>query len=629
MCGIAGIFESGSDSTRRKAELHSAIRRIRVRGPDGVGAWSDSSSFYVGHARLSIIDLSDLASQPMVSPCGRFVVSFNGEIYNYTDLRRLLSARGHVFRSTSDTEVLLLALKEWGTDALSRLNGMFALAFWDSEKHRGFLARDRMGVKPLLYAHSSGALAFASELSALKCFGGFDHSLSLDGLGEFLSYGFISGSNTISNGARRLQPGHFLTFGVGLDPQETCYWSPDSVPPVSSDIDDAVLEERLEELLVDSARLRMISDVPVGIFLSGGVDSTLVTALLSQSCADQLSTFTIGFSENEFDESQHAREVAMHFGTKHHERYVSETDALDVVKRWGRLFDEPFGDSSGIPTHLVSLEAKEHVKVVLSADGGDEMFGGYQIYPFAIDQSLRFAALDKAPRLLASALSNLIKAVGHGRGAYSPAMNKLRRLAELAGDRSLESVIDCYRKVFYPDQIGRLLGGHQQAKARRLDVARLASPDPYFRMALHDIKGYLPGDILTKVDRATMACSIEGREPLLDYRLVELALALPSRLKAGELGQKHILKKILYKRIPRQLVDRPKQGFAVPLLRWLQGPLRGTVMEQLNPDRVRYENVFDSVEVEKILRSFYDGASYLKEHIWYLLAFQLWKQAQN
>ena len=577
MCGITGLWTQTHSRDLIREEIKQAVTRLHHRGPDDNGIWINGSGVALGHTRLSILDLSAAGHQPMVSEDGRHVIVYNGEIYNFSDIKSRLSSLGHSFSGTGDTEVILHAFRQWGADAVRYFIGMFAIALWDEKDRRLELYRDRVGVKPLYYGWDGRNFCFASELKALRAFSHWDPRIDLTALGEFLQYGYVAGNRSIYAGVQKLRPGHRLVLEEGRAPLTEPYWDVLQALDHTPAGDDAQIEADLEALLIDSFRYRMVSDVPVGVFLSGGIDSSLLTALLTKHHDQEIRTFTIGFKENSHDESQWAKKIASHCGTNHTEYILEVDEAQKLVAGWGQLFDEPFGDSSGIPTLLVSRLASEHVKVVLSADGGDELFSGYRVYTHILERKRQ---LERFPKLLSAALSSSLSvaaslipgsssAIGRlasDHGFRPRTQNRLRRLASLLRDPSVGHLMETSLSFWQPAEIAQLIGSY---RSPRTSANRY--PDPAaLQTSLWDFEHYLPEDILTKVDRTTMAVSIEGREPLLDHRLVEFAFNLPPRLRRGPLGPKHLLKKILYSYVPRELVDRPKQGFAIPLDSWLR-----------------------------------------------------------
>jgi len=633
MCGITGYWSRRGDSAQWLADLGASVESLRLRGPDDNGVWvRPGGRVALGHTRLSILDLSPLGHQPMRSPDGSLTMVFNGEVYNFAIVRAELEALGHRFRSSGDSEVILAALQEWGVKAVDKFIGMFAIAVWNERERRLMLLRDRMGVKPLYYAWNGSSFWFGSELKALRAFQAWQPEIDRDAVGQYLQYGYISAPRSIYKGVHKLLPGHWLELGEVGEPVAHPYWSPVSSEGTLAGSEDE-LEDRLETLLIDACRYRMVSDVPVGVFLSGGLDSSLVAALLQRYGGGEVRTFTIGFDDPRYDESQWAKKVAQHLGTSHTEQIVTANDMLGVLSQWADLFDEPFGDQSGVPTYLVSKMAREHVKVALSADGGDELFSGYSHYGVVLE---REQALSRWPSLARQAVSKVsphalraaLEAVPMpSRWRHSARRNVVERVEKLhvlfpALDRA--TMYDLAMSFWTPWEISSLLGG---------DVATreaVAAPNFADQMAQCDLRYYLPDDILTKVDRTTMAVGLEGREPLLDHRLAEFALRLPPELRRGALGTKHLLRKVLYRHVPRALIDRPKQGFAIPLASWMRGELAPLLDNYLDPARIREAGIFDPEMVSKARSNFRDGGvgndRLDTQKVWLLVAFEMWRE---
>ena len=636
MCGIAGYFTRDHEDRTLAAALPEVLRTIAHRGPDDSGIWT-RPGVGLGHRRLSILDLSAHGHQPMVTTDGRFAMVFNGEVYNYRAIRAELEKTGLSFVGSGDSEVILAALATWGLDAVEHFIGMFAIALWDNEKRTLTLIRDRLGVKPLYYGWDGKTLWFGSELKALCAFPHWRPEIDRTALGDYFQFGYITAPLSIYQKVRKVQPGHMVTLGSEGGPSELRYWSVLDVAsqPLNGSEDD--LANDLEALLEDAFKLRMVSDVPVGVFLSGGTDSSVLAALLQKGRKnDPIHTFTIGFNESHVDESVHAKRVAEYLGTIHTERILSPHDAQQILPDWARLYDEPFADSSGIPTFLVSKVAAEQVKVVLSADGGDELFSGYNVYDSILRQwkrrnsipaPVRTAAKAVLKRMPLRALDSIIDALpisGHAYGYVKDKTSwKVQRILDWVDASAPGAFYEKIMAYCQPQEIANLLGNYQGARVHADEYpGELAE-----QICLWDLHYYLPGDILTKVDRATMAASIEGREPLIDHRVVEFAFRLPLSLRRGDLGPKHILKRLLYKHVPREIVDRPKQGFAIPLGTWLKGDLHYLVDQYLDRDRIRHEGILDDAAVQHIVQGFNRGHDKLVNKVWALLAFQMWHEA--
>jgi len=632
MCGIAGYVDRSGRHPGLATDLEAAVRALRHRGPNDEGTWQLDPGVGLGHTRLSILDLSSNGHQPMVSEDGQVVMSYNGEVYNFAEIRATLAQLGHHFRGTGDSEVVLAAFREWGMAAIERLIGMFAIALWDRKTKRLSLVRDRLGVKPLYYGWDGEVLWFGSELKALRAFSHWKVELDRQALSEYFQFGYINAPRSIYARVHKLQPGHLLSWDAGAEPVVQCYWSITEAIKTPLHGSEAQLTAQLEALLIDAFKLRLVSDVPVGVFLSGGIDSSLVTALLQRHTDTPIHTFTIGFTDEGSDESGYARRVAEHLGTIHTERVMHANDARELLPVWGRLFDEPFCDSSGLPTYLVSRLASEHVKVVLSADGGDESFSGYVDYDSMIERWRRREALpgrlvDGLRWLLEGLpLEALDRAAGHVPGSLRRGLHYLTGGAIQVRDvycaPTLGEAYTLTVSVWRPRELAALLG----APATARPTADAFGGQISDKLSLWDLHNYLPGDILAKVDRATMAASIEGREPLLDHRVVEFALRLPVSMRRGSLGPKHVLKSILYRYMPRELIDRPKHGFAVPLRDWLRNDFAPLVDTHLSEETVRRQGILNPNVVTSTVTAFRNGDDRMLNRVWSLLAFQMWRE---
>lgn len=570
MCGICGMTTADPRGLLALPAMQDALRH---RGPDDDGIWTDPA-FGVGlaHRRLSIVDLSPLGRNPM-SRDGRLWITYNGEVYNFMELRRDLESLGESFRSRTDTEVILAAYDRWGAECLARFVGMFAFGLWDSSTRRLFLGRDRLGKKPLYYAEYAGRFAFASELKSLLVDPEFPRDIDPQALDLYLRFGYVPSPFSIFRAARKLSPAHFALW----DPAARSlkierYWDPVALAaagPVR--IDEGEAEEKLESLLADAVRLRMIADVPLGAFLSGGIDSSLVVAMMKEVSSSPVKTFTIRFENPEYNEADHAAAVARHLGTEHHEETCSASAMLDIVTTMSHHMDEPFADSSLIPTYAVSRMTRHHVTVALSGDGGDELFFGYPRFWFSA--YLRW--LLQAPRGMRNLAAGLASRVP-------------RRNFRRAADVLRQEDVDSYRPfvTYWANADANRMTGRSSSPYETYDdvTRRMSGLPPELRPPVLDLVTYLPEDILTKVDRASMAVSLEARSPLLDHRLVEFALQLPLDLKRQNFTSKRLLRRVLYKRVPRELVQRPKMGFGVPLSDWFRGPLRAAFEERLAGD---------------------------------------------
>ncbi len=673
MCGIAGFIDTPCD--KAEAELRATVLgmadALRHRGPDDGGAWVDAAAgVALGHRRLAVIDLSPEGRQPMPSACGRYVIVFNGEIYNFADLRRELAGLGHRFRGHSDTEVMLAAISRWGVEpAVERFNGMFAFALWDRRERRLVLARDRLGEKPLYYGWTGGVFLFGSELKALRAHPAFRGEVDRDALALYLRHNYIPTPYAIYKGVFKLPPGTMLTVdprNAGAVPEPKPYWSARAAAergvaepyPWS----EAEAADELDGRLREAVRLRMVADVPLGAFLSGGIDSSTVVALMQAQSGRPVKTFSIGFREAGYDEAEHARAVARHLGTDHTELYVTPEEAMAVIPRLPALYDEPFSDSSQIPTFLVSELARRHVTVSLSGDGGDELFGGYGRYLLCRDLWRRIGWLPAAGRrAVAAALAAVagwMPAVGP-RGAAprvpdgarpAPRVpdgafvrpdrllsrygrpgrvgDKLRKLAEVLAADSPEAL---YRRLVShwkaPD---RVVPGAVEPPTALTDRRRWADvPELVARLMYLDTISYLPDDILVKVDRASMGVSLEARVPLLDHRLVEFAWRLPLAMKIRDGQGKWLLRQVLYRYVPKELVDRPKMGFGVPIGAWLRGPLRDWAESLLDERRLRQEGYFDPRPIREKWMEHLSGKHDWQYYLWDILMFQAWLEEER
>lgn len=568
MCGIAGFLRDGFPGSG-EGELRRMGQVIIHRGPDAGGEYLDDR-VALAHRRLSILDLSAAGNQPMTSACGRYVIVFNGEIYNFPSLRRRLEENGYPFRSRTDTEVILALYAEQGVRCLDQLNGMFAFALWDREERTLFLARDRIGKKPLYYySDGAGRFAFASEIKSLLQLPGMPRQVEPTAVADYLKYLYIPAPGTIFRNIGKLRPGHYMLVKPGEEPLSFEYWDVDFSRETSLTFEQA--EQELVELLTDSTTSRMIADVPLGAFLSGGVDSSAVVALMARSASGPVKTCSIGFMDRAHDETPYAREVAKLFATDHVE-YVVSGNLCDTVSLLPRFFDEPFADSSAVPTYHVSRLARQAVTVALAGDGGDENFGGYEKYTTELRENL---ARTVVPRPLLSALNLMARG---GEGAL------FRKARTLTGSALRDPARAFYgTNTFIDDDLlGQLLAEPLRAACHGYDPAvhtvshwdRAGGADHVTRMLYTDIKTYLPGDILVKVDRMSMAHSLEVRAPFLDYRIVEFAATLPSRWKIRDREKKIILRNAFARLLPADILNRRKHGFTVPLERWFRADLR-------------------------------------------------------
>ncbi|MSR62328.1 MAG: asparagine synthase (glutamine-hydrolyzing) [Planctomycetes bacterium] len=627
MCGFTGFWGAPTQPAEALCALVGRMAdTLAHRGPDDRGVWADArSGVALGFRRLSIVDLSIEGHQPMSSADGRHTLVFNGEIYNFVELREELEREGVAFRGHSDSEVLLGALNRWGTArTLERVVGMFAFACWDQRERRLVLARDRLGKKPLYYGSFGTTLLFGSELKALVAHPQFAGELDREALALFFRHNYVPAPFSIWRGVKKLRPGTWLEFSAAESGCEHVYWDAlelaTRVQPLPMDALEA--EEALLEHLRTAVRQRLFADVPLGAFLSGGIDSSLIVALMREASPDPVRTFTIGFREQGFDEAQYARKVATHLGTEHTELYLSAQEALEVVPHLSEVWDEPFADSSQIPTLLVSRLARTQVRVALSGDGGDELFGGYARYHLAQRWRRVFAVV---PGGVARGLAQALERAGARVPLrLSRLPRRTLRLAQLFGARSRTSF---YRALIsHWDQPERLvLGAHEPTTL--LEHNTLAGRTEFIEeMMLLDLVTYLPGDILCKVDRASMSQSLEARAPLLDQRLVEFSWRLPLALRVGPAPGKQLLRRLLARYVPLALFERPKQGFSIPISQWLRGPLRGWAEELLDERRLAREGVLDPTLVRAHWREHRDGRADWGYLLWDVLQFQAWKE---
>lgn len=628
MCGIVGFLTTafGPDSAASVVRMADAVAH---RGPDDAGHWSDSErGIALGHRRLAIVDLSPLGHQPMVSRCGRYVLVFNGEIYNHRDLRESLATRD--WRGHSDTETLLACFSQDGIDAsLPRLVGMFAFAVWDRGTATLTLARDRLGEKPLycgwLRDGTSSTFVFGSELKALKAHPAFRAEIDRDALCLLLRHDCIPAPYSIYRHIRKLEPG--CTLAVSLQrPQAEArpYWSAAQAARRGATVSrfagtPSQAVDELEARLSQAVRRQMVADVPLGAFLSGGIDSSTVVALMQAQSARPVRTFAIGFAEQAYDEAAHAKAVARHLGTDHTEFHVSPGEAMAVIARLPSLYDEPFGDSSQIPTFLVSRLARQHVTVSLSGDGGDELFCGYQRYT---DAAARWRTLCALPMGLRRALALGLSALPAG----LPGDPRRRRAAQMLRCASLDAL---YRAVLshWQDPAAVVLGAREPPTWLSGRAPDLGALDGVQRLMALDLHGYLPDDILAKVDRAAMGVSLETRVPFLDHQVVEFALTLPLDFLLRQGQTKWVLRQVLRRYVPPHLFDRPKMGFAVPIATWLRGPLRAWAEALLDEAGLRREGFFDAARVRATWQQHLRGVPQLEHALWNVLMFQAWLRA--
>ncbi len=648
MCGIVGFLDSSFTKETATDILGKMACAILHRGPDDMGVWFDENAqIGLGHRRLSIVDLSPAGHQPMGSAHGRFEMAFNGEIYNHLKLRSELEQKGTIaWRGHSDTETLLAGFEAWGIEAtIKKSIGMFAIAVWDNQNQTLTLIRDRMGEKPLYYGWHNGSLIFGSELRALKQHPLFIPRIDRNALTLLLRHNNIPAPYSIYEGISKLEPGHLLTVRLGeKEGVPSTYWS--GIEAVKNGVanrfegsaDEAV--NSLESLLLDAVGQQMMADVPLGAFLSGGVDSSAIVALMQAQSAQKVKTFSIGFHEKGYNEAEFAKEVARHLGTEHTELYVTAQDALDVVPSLPKLYDEPFSDSSQIPTYLVSKMAKQHVTVALSGDAGDELFGGYSRYskatqawknassiPLGIRKILS-SGLAAIPSEILTPLCYPLDYILSKRGKPVKLADKLLKMAEVL---KCESSVDFYRTAFMSHNYhpSDWLYGALEPETVFTNAMQYPHLDNEIeQMMALDMLTYLPNDILTKVDRAAMGVSLETRVPFLDHRVVEFAWSLPIEYKLRNGVGKWALREVLYKHVPKALIDRPKMGFGVPLGEWLRGPLKEWAEALLDEKRLRDEGFFNVSLVRKQWEEHLSGRRNWQYQLWDILMFQAWLDEQ-
>jgi len=650
MCGIVGYV--ATRSTVDEDTVRSMADALVHRGPDDAGVWIDrDAGIALGHRRLSVVDLSPGGHQPMYSADGRLVVVFNGEIYNFRELRKELEASAEspiAWRGHSDTEVLLEAASRWGVErALPRFVGMFAFALWDRSRRTLVLARDRLGEKPLYYGWQGDAFLFGSELKALRRHPRWRADVDRNAVASFARFSYVPAPYSIYRGIFKLPPGAWLEIDCrgdasAADLRPRRYWSLADVVRTSNriraDIDPEAAVDEFERLFGSAVAGQMIADVPLGAFLSGGVDSSAVVAVMQAHSPRPVRTFTIGFSEEAFNEAHHARAVAAHLGTEHTELYVTPEDALAVIPELPRVYDEPFSDSSQIPTLLLSRLTRRSVTVSLSGDGGDELFGGYNRYTWC-NQIWRRVGVLPVPlrRALARSMTTpgpaawdrlaaLVRPLLPASLRHASVGDKVHKLAGMLAQSGPQGV---YRALVSHWNGAALVPGATELPTP-IDGAEGAPPigDLTAWMMFVDTLTYLPDDILVKVDRASMAASLESRVPLLDHRIVEFAWSLPDSLKVRHGTGKWILRQLLYRHVPKELIERPKMGFGVPIDSWLRGPLRGWAEDLLDETRLAREGWFDAAEVRRKWTEHLSGRRNWQYHLWDILMFQAWFGAQ-
>jgi asparagine synthase (glutamine-hydrolysing) len=627
MCGLIGFSTPSSLTDSSVQHLQSMAAAISYRGPNDSGTWHDTQNgIGLAHTRLSIVDLSPTGHQPMNSACDRYVIAFNGEIYNHLALRQQLDAqcRAPAWRGHSDTETLLACFAAWGVEkTLQATVGMFAIALWDKHEQVLTLARDRMGEKPLYWGWCDDTLLFGSELKALKAHPAFDAEIDRKALALFLRHNYIPAPHCIYQGIEKLPAGYWVQIKQGQRRQHvkpTSYWSLTNVveaglaSPFTGSDSQAI--DQLEQQLSDSVGLQMLADVPLGAFLSGGVDSSTIVALMQQQNQRPVQTFAIGFNEPGYNEAGYAKEVATHLGTDHTELYVGAAEALAVIPQLAHIYCEPFADSSQIPTYLVSQMAKRHVTVALSGDGGDELFGGYNPYQFAPKVWAVISSLPLALRKLAASMFSAL-----------PLPEKLHKLLNVLPANNREAFYLALMSHWQQPELLVIGAGHLATSFNTPDSWPQVDSFEHWMMAI-DAQQYMADDILVKVDRAAMANSLETRVPLLDHRVVELAWQLPLSLKIRDGKGKWVLREVLYRHVPRELIERPKKGFSIPLGQWLRGPLRDWAETLLVENRLQQEGYFRAEPIRALWREHLLGKRDNALKLWSILMFQAWLECQ-
>jgi asparagine synthase (glutamine-hydrolysing) len=628
MCGISGFADFNKKSN--EVILQQMNRTMVHRGPDGEGYGVYNTAAAViglGHRRLSIIDLSEAGSQPQTF--GSLHITFNGEIYNYAEIKKELQEKGHQFHSHSDTEVILHAYATWGSAALHKFIGMFAFVIFDDSNQKLFACRDRAGVKPFYYYWKDDLFLFGSELKAIIKHPDFTKSINVDAAAAYMQLGYVPTPHCIFNDTYKLKPGHFLEIDIKSKTLKTQqYWNVYDAynkPLLKIDLPEAIVET--EKLLTNAFQYRMVSDVPVGVFLSGGYDSSCVTALLQKNNTEKIKTFTIGVPDAGLNEAPFAKEIAAHLGTDHTEYYCTEKEALEIVPQLPFFYDEPFADSSAIPTTLVSRIAREKVTVALSADAGDEVFAGYNRYDYMMKYGKNLQRIPGVIRKSAAAIMDIVPAdripVLNKKYLFHSRYEKLKTLFKNPSEQNIlisltqqmseNDIADLFKQT-----VSKLDSAFYSKELTNTNQSSLAS------MMAIDYQTYLLDDILQKVDRAAMSVSLEGREPFLDHRIIEWAAQLPMQYKYNNGSKKFIIKEIVHKYLPSKMMDRPKMGFGIPVAEWLQGDLKPFVDEYFDDAFIVKQNIFNNSEIQRIKNSFYQGKTERAEKIWYLLMFQMW-----
>ena len=634
MCGIVGFI-----SNKREENILNDMVKIQAhRGPDDNGIFIDQESgVHLGHNRLSIQDTSSHAHQPFISSCEEYVIIFNGEVYNFQSIKKELEALGQTFRSNSDTEVLLYAYKHWGMKAVEKFIGMFALVIYDLKAKKLFLLRDRAGIKPLYYALNDETFLFSSEIKSFHKYPNFNKKLNREILPFYFQFAYIPAPHTIYENCFKLQPGHYIEYDLALKTYKIHnYWDiSDFYKMKPFQKSEETIVEEIEQLLIESCKLRMVSDVPVGLFLSGGYDSSTTTALLSNNHTKQLNTYTIGFENKEFNEANEAKKIAAYLNTNHKEEYCTQAEMLSLIEHLPFYYDEPFADDSALPTMLVSKLAKKEVTVALSADGGDEVFFGYSKY-FAIEKMLKLQASPlkrKGVKLLINLLNErsvtLLNGLLPKSKRQSNIVEKFNKFKNMIYAQTHEEMfLRASSKVNanFLDEI--LVDGKFDAFETTAfnEFSKLKEIDISNQMMAVDYKTFMVDDVLCKVDRASMSVSLEGREPLLDHRLAEYMARVPSALKYKNNKGKYLLREVLQKYLPREMTDKPKAGFTVPLKSWLQNELKEQAIEALESPELKEDNIFKEENLKKVTQDLKNGKIQNPMFIWMIMNYVMWRK---
>ena len=629
MCGIVGFISS----KRQEKTLYDMLKVQSYRGPDDNGIFiNEDKGIHFGHNRLSIQDITSHGHQPFISDCSEYVIVFNGEVYNFKSIREELTSLGYTFLSDSDTEVILYSYKEWGIDCIKKFIGMFAFSILDKLNDKLILVRDRAGVKPLYYYDNQKDFVFSSEIKSFHNYPSFKKELNKEVIPYYFQFGYIPAPYSIFKNVYKLEPGHYLELDlVTLKKDIVEYWNVNDFYKKEKIIDDEkkILKD-IENILDDAVSLRMIADVPVGVFLSGGYDSSLVASILAKKQGKKINTFTIGFEDPKYNEAEHAKIIANYLGTNHTEYYMKNNDMLDLITELPQYYDEPFGDSSSLPTIIVSRLAKKDVSVALSSDGGDEIFCGYSKYFFLNRfsnifssklklQSLRIGLNFLTPNIV-SGINNILPK----RLKQTNIKDKFIKFKRAINSKDLENMFLNASSYVDHSNVNKMLtsgfSDNIMNKFNKIDDLEFLD-----QMMAIDYKTFMSDDVLTKVDRATMSVSLEGREPLLDHRLIEFLSRVPLSLKYKNNQGKYLLRKILYKYLPKELVDKPKSGFQIPLNEWLRGDLKGLVETYINVDSLD-NTIFNTAEIEKLKVDFLNNRNDSGTQIWFILMFQMWKE---